>query len=224
MEIEGRASFTSDIAIRDLSVAGASIVTDRRLVKGSEYSLNISDRDMDITVNGIVKWSSVLYPTGSHPDEARMRYAAGMQFSLLSDDEMQALARFIERHFIDRHTVVTIPEVSGSRFRIRFHLDHQEIAMMKVDETYRIKQISMGGMSIESDHAFERETRLHMELAMPENISLDFVGRVTSCMPSSEKPTHFDIGIEFRKMPEQSRTKLKEFIRRLYLEDAGFTS
>ena len=224
MEIQGRASFTSDIAIRDLSIAGASLVTDRRLVKGSEYILNIFDHDLDITVKGIVKWCSVLYVTESLPDKALRRYAAGLQFSLLAHDEVQSLARLIERHFIDKHTMVNVPEVSGSRFRIRFHLDHKEMAVMMVDEIYRIKQLSLGGMLFESDHAFERETRLHMELAIPENISLDFVGRVTSCIPSSEKPGYFDVGIEFRKMHEPSKIKLKEFIRRLYLEDAGFTA
>jgi hypothetical protein len=223
MEIQGRASFTSDIAIRDLSIAGVSLVTDRRLEKGSEYSLNIGDHELDITVKGIVKWCSVLYDTDNLPGEARLRYAAGLQFSFLTHDEVASLARFIERHFIDKHTVVDIPEVSGSRFRIRFHLDHEEMATMKVDETYRIKQLSLGGMLFESDHAFERETRLHMELAIPDNISLDFVGRVTSCIPSPEKPAYFDVGIEFRTMHEPSKIKLKEFIRRLYLEDAGFT-
>jgi hypothetical protein len=223
MEIQGRASFTSDIAIRDLSIAGVSLVTDRRLEKGSEYSLNIGDHELDITVKGIVKWCSVLYDTDNLPGEARLRYAAGLQFSLLTHDEVASLARFIERHFIDKHTVVDIPEVSGSRFRIRFHLDHEETATMKVDETYRIKQLSLGGMLFESDHAFERETRLHMELAIPDNISLDFVGRVTSCIPSPEKTAYFDVGIEFKTMHEPSKIKLKEFIRRLYLEDAGFT-
>jgi hypothetical protein len=223
MEIQGRASFTSDIAIRDLSIAGVSLVTDRRLEKGSEYSLNIGDHELDITVKGIVKWCSVLYDTDNLPGEARLRYAAGLQFSLLTHDEVASLARFIERHFIDKHTVVDIPEVSGSRFRIRFHLDHEEMATMKVDETYRIKQLSLGGMLFESDHAFERETRLHMELAIPDNISLDFVGRVTSCILSPEKPAFFDVGIEFKTMHEPSKIKLKEFIRRLYLEDAGFT-
>ena len=225
MEIEGRASFTSDIAIRDLSIAGASLATDRRLEKGSEYSLNIGDHDLEINVKGIVKWCSVLYATGSLPEEARLRYAAGLQFSLLTPEEVQSLARFIEKHFIDKHTIVDVPEVGGSRFRIRFHLDQEKTAMMKIDETYRIKQLSLGGMLFESEHAFERETRLHMELAVRgEGVSLDFVGRVASCIPSPEKPALFDVGIEFRKMHEQNRIKLKEFIRRLYLEDAGFTA
>jgi hypothetical protein len=62
-----------------------------------------------------------------------------------------------------------------------------------------------------------------MGITIPENMHLSFTGRVVSCIISPDNSPHFEVGIEFIEMPEPDRVMLKEFIRRLYLEDAGFS-
>jgi hypothetical protein len=223
MKVEGRAVFTSETVIRNLSVSGVSLVTESRLEAGRNYLLHIIDNDTDITMQGIVRWCSDNDTTGFPPESAHLKYAAGLQFAGLSPEEMSGLARFIEKHFIERHTQVRVHGLSGVRCNIRFHLDQSEKAMLDIAETYRVRKLSLGGMLIESGRAFEPDTRVRMELTIPGDIRLDFVGRVSSCIPSSQTADRVEVGIEFLHMPRSDRAHLKEFIRRLYLEDAGFT-
>jgi len=222
MHIEGKAVFTCAAAVENLSVSGVSLLTDRVLVKGSSYALNITDDGMDFTLQGTVKWCAEHNPAVRPPGQAHLKYAAGLQFADLDQETVTSLTRFIEKHIIDKHAPVKIHGVSGIRCNIRFDLDHQETAMLDVPETYGVRKLSLGGMLIDSARDLAPDTRLHMEITLPGNARIDFVGRVASCAPSAERPGHFEIGIEFKNMPEQDKLQLKEFIRRLYLEDAGF--
>ena len=222
LKVEGRTVFTSETAIRDLSISGVSLVTEAKLETGREYLLHIIDDHTDITMKGIVRWCSDNDTTGFPPESAHLKYAAGLQFAGLSPEEMSGLARFIEKHFIERHTQVRVHGISGVRCNIRFHLDQSEKAMLDIPETYRVRKLSLGGMLIESGRAFEPGTRLRMELTLPGGTRLDFVGRVSSCVPSSCAEGRVEVGIEFVQMPGRGKARLKELIRRLYLEDAGF--
>jgi hypothetical protein len=224
MKVEGRAVFTSETVINDISISGVSLVSERRLEPGREYRLQIVDHDTDITMRGAVRWCSDRDVTGLPPGSAHLKYAAGLQFTSLAPEEIGKLARFIEKHFIEKHTQVRVHGISGCRCNIRFRLDHEETGILDIVETYRVRKLGLGGMLIESGHALEPETRLHMEITLPGGTGLEFVGRVVSCDPSPGRARHFDIGIEFIEMPEQGKLQLKELIRRLYLEDAGFTT
>ena len=222
MKVEGRAVFSRETIIRNVSVSGVSLVTDARLDAGREYLLHFSDRDADITLRGRVKWCADNDTSGLPPESAHLKYAAGLQFADLDPGEMSRVARFIERHFIERHTQVRVHAMSGVRCNIRFHLDHRQTALLDIAETYRVTKLSLGGMLIDSSRALEPDTRLRMELALPGNVRIEFVGRVASCIPSSQVAGHVDVGIEFLSMPGEGMAHLKDLIRRLYLEDAGF--
>lgn len=91
-------------------------------------------------------------------------------------------------------------------------------------EDYRVIMLSLAGAQIESGHLLELKSKLQMEMTLPENVPISFTGRVTCCVPEEDdKGMRHNIGIEFIEMSEHDRTKLKKFIYRLYLKDAGFT-
>lgn len=94
-----------------------------------------------------------------------------------------------------------------------------------VPKPFKVKMLSLGGMLIESDHLHELGSKLHLEIILPDNVRLALTGRPTSSFPSEDGPAgHYDIGIKITALSSQDRTKLKEFIRWLYLKDAGFTA
>jgi len=221
MDIKGNAVFATEVVIYDISITGASLITDRKLNMGTEYSLKILD--MDLPVRGTVIWSTENEPTGT-PDEYRhLKYAAGLQFADLQQETVASLIRFIETHLLEKHKLVKVHEMSGMRCNVRFHLNVKEAAMLNVAETYKVKKLSLGGLLIESSHSFDPDTRIHMGITMPGNMHLSYTGRVASCIVSPDDPACFEVGVEILEMPEADRIMLKEFIRRLYLEDAGFS-
>jgi len=86
--------------------------------------------------------------------------------------------------------------------------------------SFKVMTLSLGGMLIQSCRLHETGSTLQMEMALPQNVRLSFSGSVTSSFPAADG--HYDVGIKFGALSEQEKTKLKEFIRWLYLEDAGF--
>lgn len=223
MDIKGNAIFASEVVINDISITGVSLATDRKLEMGMEYSLRILDNDLDLPVRGTVIWCRDNESAGAQDEYSHLKYAAGLQFADLQQKSIESMIRFIESHHLEKDSQVRVHEMSGLRCNVRFRVDTRETAMLNVAETYRVKRLSLGGLLIESSHSFESETRIHMGLTMPGNMHLSFTGRVTSCIISPDNPSSFEVGIEFIEMPESDRLTLKEFIRRLYLEDAGFS-
>ncbi len=89
---------------------------------------------------------------------------------------------------------------------------------------YIVKMLSLGGVLMTGDHPHELESKLLMDMTLPENVRISFTGRVTSCLALKQgKGESYEIGIQFADMSEQDKTKLKKFIHWLYLKDAGFT-
>lgn len=87
-----------------------------------------------------------------------------------------------------------------------------------------VKMLSLGGVLMTGDHPHEPESKLLMDMTLPENVHISFTGRVTSCLAVKQsRGESYDIGIRFAGMSEQDKTKLKKFIHSLYIKDAGFT-
>ena len=221
MDIKGNAVFASEVVINDISITGVSLITDRKLDMGREYSLRILDNDLDLPIKGTVIWCMENEP--QQDEYGHLRYAAGLQFADLPQETVSDLIKFISSHLLEKHKQVKVHAMSGLRCNIRFHVDTKETAVLNVAETYRVKKLSLGGLLIESSRSLEPDTRIHMAITIPGNIHLPFTGRVASCIVSPDNAACFEVGIEFIEMPEPDRIALKEFIRRLYLEDAGFS-
>ena len=224
MEIQSSAVFTSEVLLYDISISGVSLITDRKLDIGKEYALRIMEKDLDIPLQGRVVWASENTAAQCREEYAHLTYAAGLSFTSLPEETITNLKKFVESQMIGQHTQVKIHEKSDCRCNVRVLVERGEKAMLNVEETYRVKKLSLGGLELESDHDFEVETRLHMSITIPGEMHLTFTGRVASCIPSPCSPSHVDVGIQFIDMPKEEKMKLKEFIRRLYLEDAGFTA
>jgi len=222
MDIRGNAVYASEVVINDISITGVSLITDRKLERGMEYSLRILNNDLDLPIRGIVIWCMENAAAGERDEHAHLKYAAGLQFTDLKQKTISSLVTFIESHLLQKHRQVKVHEKSGVRCNIRFPVDGRETAVLNIAETYRVKKLSLGGLLIESIRSLESGTRIHMGITMQGNTHLSFTGRVASCMVSPDDSSHFEVGIEFIEMPEPDRGTLKEFIRRLYLEDAGF--
>jgi len=224
MDIKGKAVFASEVVINDISITGASLIADRKLDMGREYSLRILGNDLELPVRGTVIWCTENESAGTQKKHTYLKYAAGLQFSDLQEETIAKLITFIECHRIEKQTQVKAHEMSGLRRNIRFHVDTKETAVLNIAETYRIKMMSLGGLLLESSHSLEPDTRIHMEITMPGNIHLSFTGRVVSCTVPSDNSSNFGVGIEFIDMPKPDRAMIKEFIRRLHLEYAGLTA
>ncbi|MBA4372557.1 MAG: hypothetical protein C0402_06805 [Thermodesulfovibrio sp.] len=212
MEINGKMLFATEVFVQNVSISGMSFKADRRLDIGKEYTIRLQDQGRTIAVKGIVVWSSLVGNKAGHDGDSIPVYAAGMKFTNVLNERINEIISFIESHERQGQDQGAGHRLSG----LRFAITNPGKAVLQFPSHYLVKKISAGGMLIESDQSLAQEERFPMELSIPEEAAITFIGRVASCSCNSIKGVeHFDIGIEFIEMAVPHRKKLHEFIAML---------
>ena len=213
VEITGKMMFANEVNILDISIGGVSVKADRRLNIGHEYAIKMENAGRVLAVKGLVVWSVLSGNKEGARGDSIPLYTAGMKFIDVSDKKMEEIAHFIEKYEHGAVMPTGSREVIGSRQSVRVRIDTQEKAMVNFPENCKVKILSMGGMLIESERPMEVESRVSMEIFIPENSSVTFLGRVASCRLSQDQRVElYHIGIEFIDMSEEHREKLQDFV------------
>lgn len=219
MEINGKMLFATEVFVQNVSISGMSFKADRRLDIGKEYTIRLQDHGQVLAIRGMVVWSSLVGNKAGHDGDSIPVYAAGMKFTDVLNERINEIIRFIESHERRGQDPGPGHRLSG----LRFAITNPGKAVLQFPSHYLVKKISAGGMLIESDQALAPEERFPMELSIPEEETLSFIGRVASCNAISVKGVeHFNIGIEFIEMSVPYRKKLHEFITLLTDMSQGF--
>ncbi len=219
--IEGNAEFSCPALISDISIAGISIRTDRKLDIGRQYAIRLMDESRDISCKATVVWSGAgesAVMNHQLPD----RFLSGLKYLNLDRPTATALFSFIEAHLIAGKAPEAARGGRGFRCCSRFALDARETALLEIPQSYVVRLISLGGILIQSDESIETGSRFSMKMTLQDGVQISFVGRVASSQPSSETEKNHDIGIAFVEMGADDRKRLQEVIREFYLKDSGF--
>jgi len=216
MDINGKMVLATYVKIIDISIGGVSFKANRRLNMGSEYSLKMESRGGELTVKGIIVRATLSESIKDQRGNFVPVYSAGMQFTDTSEEKIKEIEAFILNNMKDADKQVDLYSPSGRRLYVRVFIENPEHSVLKVDENYKVKNISLGGVRIESEHALELESIVPLEIYFVEDKSLKVAGRVVSCiMITDREPMHYKIGLEFTEMPGKDRDILIEFIRSL---------
>ncbi|MDA8084312.1 MAG: PilZ domain-containing protein [Nitrospiraceae bacterium] len=214
MELDGNMMFATEVTVLNISISGLSVSADRRMDIGREYTIKLRDHHAAIAVKALVVWSSLTGSREGPQGESVPVYSAGMKFTDVMTQHIAALIGYME------------DQIGGPEHRLsglRFHVAGPGNAVLQYPSRYRVKKISAGGMLIESVEALQAEEFYTMELSIPEESSIHFLGRVVSCTLSEAGGIgHFDIGIEFAGMGEDARGKLNDFLSMLNRMGEGF--
>ena len=176
-----------------------------------------------MSVSGIIVWSLLGESISDLEGNIVPLYTSGMKFNDGSSEKEKEIVDFLEAYKRDADRQVDINKPDEGRLYVRIYIEDPGKAVLHFQENYKVKNLNLGGMLIESDHALEIDSKLPMEMALPDDGSIMFLGRVAYCrLMEQEDIVHFDIGIEFVDMPEQSGMKLREFIR--LLDNMGMSS
>jgi hypothetical protein len=216
MEINGKMVLATYVEILDISIGGVSFKANRRLNMGSEYSLRMESGDTELTVRGIIVRATLSESLKDSRGNNVLVYSAGMQFTGTSEKKIKEIEAFIQNNMKSADRQIDLHSPSGRRLYVRVLIENPDQAVLNVDENYQVKNICLGGMMIESEHALEIESLVPLEIYFIEDNSLKVTGRVVSCITiTDQEPMHYNIGMEFTEMPEKDRGILIEFIRSL---------
>ncbi|MEW6586064.1 MAG: PilZ domain-containing protein [Nitrospirota bacterium] len=204
--IEGTLMFATDVDIINISINGVALRANRRLEIGREYTLKLEFHDKVISLNGIVAWSVLSELARGQHEEKVPIYKAGMRFTNVISEKMARLLDFIDENKL----------APDHRLTIRFGVRSPDRASLNGPHNYKVKKVSDNGMLIETDLPFEVEESLPMEIALSDDTTIRFVGRVASCLEiTNEVPKHYDIGVQFIEISGNDKARFNEFIKSL---------
>lgn len=219
--IDGKMLFAKNVKILDMSVGGMLVETDKRLNPGSEHILKLRHKDNVIPIKSVVAWCLLGKSEKNPKGEVIPIYHAGMEFIEVTDETRKKIVRFIEDQKKESDKNIDIFQSSGKRLYIRFQIVTPE-EVTDFFESCKIKELSLGGMLIESEHSPEKDNKLQMEVFLPEDEPIIVTGRIASCHQiKDEDPKLYDLGIEFLEMSDEDRERLEKFIN--YIEKSSIS-
>jgi c-di-GMP-binding flagellar brake protein YcgR len=215
MGINGKMILAERVEIIDISLGGVALKTDRRLNVGKEYLIKLGDKGKSIDVKGIVVRCE-LSTIEERSNGARVSiYTAGMMFKDVSPD---TIADFLNS--IEQDKKEAMPVKVDRRLSVRFYITTPREKILCFPAQFKVKEISLSGMLIQTEQALETESMIPMGLSLKADNPVNFTGRVASCRMTEEKgQAHYEIGVEFKDLTDTDRTLLKTFIDYLAVTD-----
>ncbi len=220
MGISGKMVLAKYVKIIDISIGGICLETEKRLSVGSQYTIKLEGKEKDLTVRGAVVWSLLKESIKDSTGDIIPIYTAGMKFTDVTEKKINQIADFIENHRRDIDRQINMYSSNGRRLFMRIRIEEPEKAVLDYD--YRVKNLSLGGMLVESEHSMEIGSRLPMEMILSEGRTIKFYGRVAFCRHLQNGETeHYNVGIDFMEVAEKDKEMLNEFIGSLKKMDKG---
>lgn len=215
LEIGGKMSLAEKVELIDISLGGVALKSDRRLNFGKEIVLKLADKVNSIDVKGIVVRSE-LSGMEERTNGARvMVYRVGIMFK---DDQSDKIARFLNS--VEQNHKKEATTAVDRRRSVRFYITTPHEKILSFPAQFSVKVISLGGMLIESELAMTIESTIPMSLSFGTDKSLNFNGRIVSCVVSDDEKQQipiYEIGVEFKDLMDKDNALIKTLIE--YLAD-----
>jgi Tfp pilus assembly protein PilZ len=218
LDISGRIMLANKVEILNISVGGVLVKTDKRLNVGTIYMLRLESKGKLLTLPCKVVRAEL---SESHKDSIGQSipiYSAGMQFTNVSNEQINVINDFLKGHVIgyQKQEHKAMDKISDLRLYVRFLIKTPEQATIQCYDSYKLKDISMGGIRIESDYRLDIGEKQLMEIVLPGEKPVKFSGKVISCfLLGNKEPKQYDIGIKFLDMSDQDKETFKFFLKSL---------
>ena len=208
MELNGKMILAQKVEIIDISLGGVALKTDRRLNVGREYSIKLGYKGKSIDVKGVIVRCELSKIEERSDGESISIYSAGIMFK---DIPSNTIADFINSIEHDKRDAV--PMTVDRRVNVRFYINVPLDNTLNFPAQFKVKEISLSGMLIQTEQALGIESLIPMGLSFQDDKSVNFMGRVASCrMTDDNGKAHYEIGVEFKDLTDKDRTLLKTFI------------
>ena len=204
MGVYARTIFNTEVEILDISVSGGSVRGTKRFVIGSEYTFKFEHKSAAISLKGVIVWEKLSGTRKIKEGEAMPIYTAGIEFRNGIDDKRM---ESIKDMLVDK---VKERKLGGMKIKIQ----PPEKAVLSYLETCRVRDVSLGGIRIETEQEPSVDTIFHLELILAEEEQpINCKGRIAFYNESrEEKRLRFSAGVEFMDMSDKDRSRLGRFI------------
>ncbi len=202
--IYAKTIFNTEVEILDISESGGSIKGAKRFCIGCEYSFKFDHGESSLSVKGVVVWEKLTGTVKVGEGEAVPIYTAGVEFrNGLADRRMEELKEIL----IDK---VRERRLGGMKVSI----GPSEKTVLSYLETCAVRDVSLGGMRIETGQEPTVDTIFSFELVLTEHEkAIACKGRIAFYQELQGKtPQRYSVGVEFVDMADEDVSRLRKFI------------
>ena len=215
VEINGKMILAQKVEIVDISQGGIALKTDRRLNVGKEYVITLGEKSSPINVKGIIVRCELSQIEERSNGQQFPIYTAGMMFKDVPLNKITDLLNSIEKHKKEEALVIV-----DRRLAVRFNLRTPWEKILSFPAQFKVKDISLSGMLIQTEEALGTESMIPLGLSLKADNPVNFIGKVASCRIAGDKEKAlYEIGVVFTDLTDEGRTLLKQFIDYLALLD-----
>jgi hypothetical protein len=209
MDISAKTIFQAEVEIADISMSGASIHCRKRFNIGCKYLFKFAHKEKVFSIKACIAWEKLAGSERTAGGDVIPLYSAGITFDDLLTDQTEQLREFIA----DKVKEMREHRLGGVRVRIH----PPEKAMLSYLETSRVKDISMGGLSLEAAQECSLDMQFALEILVTENDRpIRSRGRIAFCNETAyAESRNFSVGVELIEMSDEDTLRLKHFIEAL---------
>jgi len=130
---------------------------------------------------------------------------------LFKEGQTPKISEFLNS--IEQHRKKEVPVSLDRRLTVRFNITAPGEQTLSFPAQFTVREISLSGMLIRTDHRLAQESIIPMTLALNADSQVNFNGRVASCRSTEyQGQPHYEIGVAFSDLTERDRALLKTFI------------
>jgi hypothetical protein len=231
MGIHAKSIFNMEVEVLDLCAGGFLLRSERRLSMGIEYTFKFEHKENVVSVKGIVTREKLTGSKKISEEEIMPIYTANVKFRRGLTNDVQQLRDMIDdkvrefkkRGFGDaefknspseKPALPRLKTIERSLGRVGIKIHEAGNAILSFFETSVVKDISFGGMRIETERELPLETIFPLELIFAESKNpIRCKGRVAFCLKITEKtPQRYRVGVEFIDMSDEDKLILGRYI------------
>jgi hypothetical protein len=203
--VQAKTFLTSDCRILDMGLQGVRVATTQWLNLDNEYSIKFNINGRQVFNRGTVRWARLVGNQKGRNQDSIPIYMTGIEFSAVLTDKAKDIIGVLDEYSEDEEK-----RFSGQRLQIKTPVK----AVFNVLREYPIRQISSGGMLVETDHELQQDKILSWAFNFPDDVNIIRCrGRVISCRRTVlHHRKRYSVGIEFIDLQQVDRVKLARFI------------
>jgi hypothetical protein len=212
MNVRASTILTSECKILDMGIRGVRLATTQPLNIDDNYSIKFNVGGRRIINKGTVRWARLVGNQKGSDQESVPIYMTGLEFKSVLTDKGQELF-----HVLGECSGRDERRYSGKRFQITT----SRKTVLNVFREYPLKQISSGGMLVETDQELPPDKRLLWAFHSPgDGNIIRCQGRVASCRETfMNNRKRYNIGIEFVEVQKEDRRRLTRFVMKAMVDE-----
>jgi len=205
MDVAAKTVISTECKILDIGMNGACVATTQWLPLNNNYAFKFHHNGTPVSNTGTVRWAKLVGTRKSSNEDSVPIYMTGMEFKSVLTDTGRGIIRVLDR-YADKED----NRQNGNRFKLKLPAK----AVFNILKECRIRQISTGGMLIETDLDLVLDKPYSWAFRFPgDDHVICCTGRIVShaeVFNKSSRRHHY--GIAFTDVRKEDRKNLARFV------------